>query len=290
MLLQQIVNGLTIGMVYALSALGFTLVYSVLRIVNFAHGTVYMVGAFLGLTIAKLFHVPLFLALVGSMLLTSLLGLLVDLIAFAPIRGASPYAGFLTSLGVSIALTVVAQLVWGTSVQAFPRGFENHVYQLGAVTVSSMQVLILVVAVVLVAALYVVVQRTPVGLAMRAVAYNLDVSRLMGVDANSVIRWAMAVAGALAAAGGVLVSVYYGAVFPTMGYMAGIKAFTAAVVGGIGSIPGSLLGGLLLGLVEGLSAGYISAGYTDAIAFTLLVVVLLLRPFGLLGKPAMHKM
>lgn len=290
MFLQQVINGLTIGLVYALIALGFTLVYSVLRIVNFAHGAVYMVGAFLGLTLAKLLHANLFFALLGSMLLTALLGLLVDQIAFAPIRGASPYAGFLSSLGVSISLTIIVQMVWGTAVQSFPPTFRNQTYQLGSVTVSSMQVIILVVAVLLLAALYVWVQHTPTGLAMRAVAHNLDVSRLMGVNPNSIIRWAMAVSGALAAAAGVLVSAYYDAVLPSMGYGAGLKAFTAAVVGGIGSIPGSVLGGVLLGLVESLGASYVSSGYKDAIVFSLLVVVLLVRPHGLLGRSATQKM
>lgn len=287
---QQLINGLTIGLVYALTALGFTLVYSVLRIVNFAHGSMYMVGAFFGLTLAKLLHANLFFALIGSMLLTSLLGLVVDQLAFAPIRGASSYAAFLSSLGVSIALTIIVQMIWGTAVQSFPPTFQNRSYVLGSVSVSSMQVVILIVAVILLAALYIWVQHTPVGLAMRAVAHSLDVSRLMGVNPSTIIRWAMAVSGALAAAAGMLVSVYYDAVMPSIGYVAGLKAFTAAVVGGIGSIPGSVLGGILLGVAESLAASYISSGYKDAIAFTLLVVVLLARPNGLLGRSATQKM
>lgn len=290
MILQQIVNGLVVGAVYSLIGLGFTMVYGVLRIVNFAHGVTYMMGAYFGLSVAKIFGVNIFISMPIAMLGAALLGLAIERVAFTPLRGADPYSGFLSSLGPAVALPIVAQMIWGAVTQPYPAGIKFEVYEAGGITISSMQILIIMVTLVFLVGLYVFVQKTPLGTAMRATSYSVPLSQLMGIDVNYVIRVTFAISAALAAAGGVLVSAYYDAIFPTMGFNAGLKAFTAAVVGGIGSIPGTVLGGLLLGLAENLASGYISSGLRDAIAFVILVVVLLVKPSGLLGRDLIQKM
>jgi branched-chain amino acid transport system permease protein len=249
-----------------------------------------MMGAFIGLSVAKVFGVNIFLSMPVAMIGAALIGLAVERVAFTPLRGADPYSGFLSSLGPATALPIIAQMIWGAVTQPYPAGIKFEVYEAGGVTISSMQILIIVVTLLLLVALYVFVQKTPLGTAMRAISHSVPLSQLMGIDVNYVIRITFAISAALAAAGGVLVSAYYDAIFPTMGFNAGIKAFTAAVVGGIGSIPGTVLGGFLLGLAENLASGYISSGLRDAIAFVILVVVLLVKPSGLLGKDLIQKM
>lgn len=288
--LQQLINGLAVGAVYSLIALGFTMVYGVLRIVNFAHGSIYMFGAFIGLTVARWFQVNLAVSLPAAMLGAAILGLVLERVAFTPLRGADPYSALLSSLGASVVLVIVAQMLWGTATQPFPTGIASRAWQFGGVTVTSMLLVILAVTFVLMALLYLWVQRTPIGAAMRATSHSVQLAQLMGIDVDQIIRLTFVVSSALAAAGGVLVSAYYDAIFPTMGYVAGLKAFTAAVVGGIGSIPGAMLGGLLLGLAENLAAAYLSSGYKDAIAFSILVLVLLFRPQGLLGRELAQKL
>lgn len=290
MVLQQLVNGLAVGAVYSLIALGFTMVYGVLRIVNFAHGSIYMVGAFLGLTVAKFLHTNLWITTMVAMGGAGLLGILVDQLATRPLRGADPYSALLSTLGVSIVLAMVAEKIWGTSTQPFPTGLAVQTYQFGGVVVNSVFFIIIGVTLLLMAALYLFVQKTALGTAIRAVSYNVNIARLMGIDVDLVIRLTFAISSALAAAGGVLVSVYYDSIYPSMGYVAGLKAFTAAVVGGIGSIPGAILGGFLLGLAENFAAAYLSSSYKDAIAFTILVAVLLIKPTGLLGRNLVQKL
>lgn len=290
MVLQQLVNGLAVGAVYSLIALGYTMVYGVLRIVNFAHGSIYMFGAFIGLTVAKFFHVNLWISATVAMAGAAIIGMLLDSLATKPLRHADPYSAFLSTLGASIVLTITAEKVWGTSTQPFPSGLALKTYEFGSVVINSFLLIIIAATLVLMAALYLFVQKSGIGTAMRAVSYNVNIARLMGIDVDTVIRITFAVASALAAAGGVLVSVYYDSIYPSMGYVAGLKAFTAAVVGGIGSIPGAILGGFLLGLVENFAAAYLSSGYKDAIAFIILVAVLLIRPTGLLGRNLVQKL
>jgi branched-chain amino acid transport system permease protein len=289
-ILQQLVNGLTVGAVYALVALGFTMVYGVLRIVNFAHGSVYMMGAFFGLSAGKLLGVGLIMSLLIAMVGGALLGLIVERVAFTPLRGANPYTGLLSSLGVGTVLVILAQMIWGAATQPYPSGIKFQKFVVGNIAINTMQLIILAAAILLMAALYLVVQKTPIGMAMRASSYSIPLSQLIGIDVDAVIRFTFALASALAAAAGVLVAAYYDAVFPTMGFTAGLKAFTAAVIGGIGSIPGAMLGGFLLGLIENLAAGYISSALQDAIAFVILIIALLVKPTGLLGRDLAQKM
>ncbi|MEW6265170.1 MAG: branched-chain amino acid ABC transporter permease [Thermodesulfobacteriota bacterium] len=290
MIWQQLVNGLAVGAIYSLIALGFTLVYSVLRIVNMAHGHIYMLGAFFGLTAAKLLYQNLYLSLALAMVGAAAVGLAVERLTLRPLRQADPYSAFISTLGLGWALPVVAQMIWGTTMLPYPVGLTPWIWQVGPVTIVFTQVLILAISLVLTYGLWLVVHKTSIGIAMRATSYSVPISQLMGIDVDRVIPFTFAISAALAGAAGVLVAVYYDAVFPTMGFVAGLKAFTAAVIGGIGSVPGAVLGGLLLGLIEGLAAGYLSSGYKDAIAFVILVIVLLVRPTGLFGRDLVQKM
>jgi len=289
-ILQQLVNGLTVGAVYALVALGFTLVYGVLRIVNFAHGGVYMIGAFLGFTAGKYLGVNIFVSILFAMGGAAILGVIIERVAIAPLREADPYSAFLSSLGIGIVLPVLAQKIWGVSTQPFPSHFEFKTFHIGGVAINTMQIVIAVAALFIVFALYLFVQKTSMGMAMRSSSYSVTLSKLMGINVNAVIRTTFAISSALAGAGGVLVAAYYDAIFPTMGFVVSLKAFTAAVVGGIGSIPGTILGGLLIGLLENIASGFISSNYQDAIAFVILVFMLLFRPTGLVGREVVQKM
>lgn len=284
MLLEQLINGLTIGGIYALIALGYSMVYGILQIINFAHGDIFMLGTFFALTLVKVFHFPFFLALIISMTATALAGILIERFAYRPLRTAGRMAPLLSAIGVSIFLANAAQLVWGTETHPFPQTTQVSSLSLGSITVTNLQIYILLLSIVLMFGLQILVSKSAWGVAMRATSYNMNHARLMGINVDRIISLTFAVGSALAAAAGVMVGVYYDAVYPTMGYSAGLKAFTAAVLGGIGSIPGAMLGGLLLGMAENLGAAYLASGYRDAIAFGILVLVLLFKPTGLLGK------
>ena len=289
-LIQQLINGVTVGAVYALVALGFTLVYGVLRIVNFAHGGVYMMGAFIGFTAGKYLGVNLFISILFAMTGAAILGVLIERVAIAPLREADPYSAFLSSLGIGTVLPVLAQKMWGVSTQPYPAHIEFKTFHFGDITINSMQIVIIVAAVLLVLGLQLFVHKTAMGMAMRASSYSVTLSKLMGINVDAVIRATFAISSALAGAGGVLVAAYYDAIFPTMGFVVALKAFTAAVVGGIGSIPGTILGGLLIGILEALAAGFISSSFQDAIAFIILVLMLLFKPTGLMGRDVLQKM
>lgn len=289
MFLQQLVNGLTAGSLYALIALGYTMVYGILKIINFAHGDIFMIGAFLGLFLIKQFHLGFITAFLLSMLVTALLGVVVEKIAYRPLRNSIKLGPLLSALGVSIFLVNFSQLAWGTETRSFPSSFEITTFEVGKLAISNLQVYVLVVSLVLMGGLHFFVHKTKLGVAMRATSYNINYARLMGINTDNIISLTFAIGSALAAAAGILVGLYYDAVYPVMGYTAGLKAFTAAVLGGIGSIPGAVLGGLLLGVVENLGAAYLSMGYRDAIAFGLLIIILLIKPTGLLGKHFQQK-
>ena len=289
MFFELLINGLTMGSIYALIALGYSMVYGVLQIINFAHGDIFMFGTFIGLTLIKVWHFNFLTAMVISMAVTAVIGIAIERIAYRPLRMSDRLAPLLSALGVSIFLANFAQLFWSTETHSFPQVLPSVTLRFGGVMISSLQVAILVLSLLLMSILYFVVQRSSWGIAMRAVSYNMNYSRLMGVDVDRVISVTFAVGSALAAAAGILVAIYYDAAYPTMGYSAGLKAFTAAVLGGIGSIPGAMLGGLLLGVVENLGAAYLASGYRDAISFGVLVIVLLIKPSGLLGKTHQQK-
>ncbi len=291
--LQQLLNGLTIGMMYALIALGYTMVYGVIELINFAHGEVFMVGAFLTLTFIALFAhlfplapvlVIFMLVLASTMLGCALLGALMEKIAYKPLRRSPKLAVLITSIGVSFFLQNAVMLIYGAKEQSVPEFMPNGHVEIGSVSISWMQLIIFSTCTSLMLFLTWFVKHTKIGKAMRATAENPEAAELMGISPNFVIRMTFVLGAALAAVAGGLFAVYYGSINFHDGYLAGLKAFTAAVFGGIGSIPGAMLGGILLGIFESLGAGYISSQWKDVFAFILLGVVLIFKPSGILGE------
>ena len=302
--LQQLLNGLFLGSIYALIALGYTMVYGVLRFINFAHGDVFMLGAFTGLFLNRLLSpmlvalpwpVSLMIVLVLSMIICAALGILIEMLAYRPLRDKPRLNVLITAIGVSLFLEYAAQLQFGATQQPFPSLIPaTHVSGIGDLTVTFTQVIVLVTAVVLLVALRFVVMKTKMGLAMRALSLNPTASSLMGVNNSIVISFTFGLGSALAAAGGILYASLYPSIEPFMGVLPGLKAFVAAVLGGIGNIPGAALGGLIIGVVETLVAGYsnqvgIPSGYKEGVAFVILILILLFKPSGLLGKVEREK-
>lgn len=287
--LQQLINGLTLGATYALIALGYTMVYGIIQLINFAHGDVYMIGAFIAVAVLSALKVNVFAAMFIAMAACMAIGISIERVAYRPLRKSSRLAPLISAIGVSIFLETLMTMLKGPSPVGFPAVITDSVYRLGSVSVSKVQIIILVVAGLLMLGLHLVIKYTRVGKAMRATSEDYDTANLMGINVNRIISFTFAIGSALAAAGGVLVGMYFNSVFPLMGVMAGLKAFCAAVLGGIGSIPGAMVGGIFLGVAEvmGVAAGY--GSYKDAIAFGLLIICLLFRPTGLLGKPVQRK-
>lgn len=286
----QLINGLTLGSTYALIALGYTMVYGIIQLINFAHGEIYMFGAFVGLYLVTVAGFNLFFALLGAMLFCMLLGIVVEKVAYRPLRGkSSRLSALISAIGVSIFLSTFMALLRGTNTTRYPEILTSHTYQIGTVEVSSLQIIILVVSALLMVGLQLMIQKTRIGKAMRACSEDLDASYLMGINVNRIISFTFAIGSALAAAGGVMVGLYYNAVWPYMGTMAGLKAFAAAVLGGIGSVPGAMVGGLSLGVMEIFGVAYLSSSYKDAIAFAVLILVLIIRPQGIMGRKISKK-
>ena len=288
MFMEQVSNGLALGSIYALTAIGFTLVYGIISLINFAHGDVYMMGAFFALTALNA-GLPLPVAFLVGMLGAALVGFVVSRFAYKPVFQAPRINLFLCAIGAAYFLENFAMLIWGPETQTFPAVVDNTMYRLGIFTVSTLQLIILATSVVLVLLLTWIVQCTKYGRAMRCTSQDMDAAKLMGINTNRVVYVTFMLGSALGAAAGVLVGMYYQAVYPMMGFVPGLKAFIAAVIGGIGSIPGAMLGGIIMGVSESLGAAYISSGYRDAIAFIILIVILLVKPSGLLGKTAKEK-
>lgn len=286
-LLQQIINGISLGSIYALVAIGFSITYSILRLINFAHGDILMIGSYCALFFLVLSQMPLALAVLGAMLCAAFIGMLVERIAYRPLRNAREEAMLITSLAVSIFIENLGIM----TVTAQPRKFEfppvfSQIHHAGGVSFSNMTLLTVGSAILLMLVLTFFIRRTKLGKAMRACSENIKVARLMGIDINIVIATAFAIGSALAAVAGIMLGAQYGRIDPLMGFIPGLKAFVAAVIGGIGSVPGAVLGGYTLGLFEILLVGLLPvaySGYRDAFVFALLIVVLLLRPNGLLG-------
>jgi branched-chain amino acid transport system permease protein len=290
MFFEQLINGLTLGSTYALIALGYTMVYGIVQLINFAHGEIYMFGAFAGLFLVAMFDVSIFWALLGAMAFCMLLGVVVERIAYRPLRGkSSRLSALISAIGVSIFLSTLMALLRGTNTTRYPQVMSEKTFHLGSVEVSSLQVIILLVSALLMVGLQLMIQKTRIGKAMRACSQDIDASSLMGINVNRVISFTFAIGSALAAAGGVMVGIYYNAVWPYMGTMAGLKAFAAAVLGGIGSVPGAMVGGLSLGVLEIMGVAYLSSSYKDAIAFAILILVLIIRPQGLMGQKISKK-
>jgi branched-chain amino acid transport system permease protein len=317
--LQQVINGLTAGSVYAVVALGYTMVYGIIQLINFAHGEVVMIGAMVAFTVINALvpygMPPLVIVLIGAgcaVPVCMLVGYAMERLAYRPLRHAPRLAPLITAIGVSIILQHVALMIWSRNVLAFPQIIPSRTYMVGGAAITTIQIAILAICFGLMAALAILIYRTPLGTAMRATAQNAQVAGLMGIDINRVIAATFLIGAALGAVAGVLYGTYYGLAQYTMGSILGLKAFSAAVLGGIGNIPGAMLGGVLLGIVEALGAGYIGditnlcqydffaariddcagggnfvvfgSNYQDVFAFLVLILVLVLRPSGLLGE------
>ena len=288
-MLQQLVNGLILGSVYALIALGYTMVYGIIKLINFAHGDLYMMGAFIGYYLINSFQLNFFLALILTMVLTACLGVLIEFLAYRPLRNSTKIAALITAIGVSFFLEYGMVYLFGANTRAFPQALETVKYNLGPISVTNVQLTILGVSIFLMVALQFIVQKTKMGKAMRAVSVDSDAAQLMGINVNSTISFTFALGSALAGAAGVLIGLYYNSVEPLMGMAPGIKAFVAAVLGGIGIIPGATLGGFIIGLLETLAITIGLSSYRDAVVYGILIVILLVRPAGILGKNVKEK-
>ncbi|MCC7007525.1 MAG: branched-chain amino acid ABC transporter permease [Acidobacteria bacterium] len=294
--LQQVINGLSLGAIYALIALGYTMVYGVLRLINFAHGDVYMLGAFAGYFLATALDLDRHPSVLGTIVVTmgamavcAGVGIVIERFAYRPVRHHSRLASLITAIGVSLLLEYGGQVVFGASPRFFPQMIRSETYTIAGAQVTNQSLLVIAVAVVVMFGLEFVVHRTRIGKAMRATSYNLNVAKLMGINTDRVIAFTFALGSALAAVGGVMVALAIPRIDPLMGLMTGLKAFVAAVLGGIGNIPGAMIGGMLIGLMEtGISATAYST-YRDAVAFAVLIVILLVRPSGILGTPVTEK-
>jgi branched-chain amino acid transport system permease protein len=295
--LQLVVAGLTTGSFYALIALGYTMVYGIVRLINFAHGDIFMVGAFIGWTLLSILaasHLPwgiaLFIAALLSMAITGGLGVFVERFAYQPLLSAPPLSILITALGVSLALENGILLLFGPGFKTYPHLISMAGFSVGGAQISHIQIGIIVLSFLLMAALYLFVHHTFIGTAMRALAVDRDAARLMGINVERVIQITFFLGSALAAAAGVMEGLYYTQISFFMGFVVGLRAFTAAVLGGIGNIPGAMVGGLIIGLLESFSAGYISSRWTDVIVFAVLIGTLVIKPTGIFGERVVERM
>ncbi|MFZ2852818.1 MAG: branched-chain amino acid ABC transporter permease [Rhodocyclaceae bacterium] len=297
--IQQIINGLVLGSIYALVALGYTMVYGIMGLINFAHGEVVMIGALVALGVIKLLAgsglpgvVVVLIGLMAAALVCMAVGFFIERIAYRPLRRAPKLAPLITAIGVSIVLQNLAMLIWGRNYHAFPPILPNGEHEILGATITSVQIAIVLIAATTMAGLMLLIHRTRLGRAMRATAENPSIAQLMGVNINQIISLTFVIGSALAALAGVMVSANYSIAHYYMGFVLGLKAFTAAVLGGIGNLAGAMLGGILLGLIESLGAGYIGdltggffgSNYQDVFAFLVLITVLVFRPSGLVGE------
>jgi branched-chain amino acid transport system permease protein len=294
----QLTNGLAVGGIYALIALGYTMVYGVLKLINFAHGDLFTIGAYLGLTLltslALADHLGaaagILVLAVMIMVLVGIIGILLDRAAYKPLRTSPRLSAVVSALGASIVFSNTVMLVYGPSTRVYPQGLlPDHIFHIFGLPVPVMRLIILGASIVLMICLYMFIQRTKIGTAIRAAAIDQDAARLMGINVDRVIMLVFFIGPALGGAAGVMVGLYYGQIKFTMGWIYGLKAFTAAILGGIGNIPGAMVGGLLLGVIEALGATYISMAWKDAIAFFVLILILIIRPTGILGERVAEK-
>jgi branched-chain amino acid transport system permease protein len=295
--LEQLTNGLAVGSIYALIALGYTMVYGVLKLINFAHGDLFTYGAYLGMTLltSLLLQDRLGLALgllvlvVMVMGLVAVIGVILERAAYRPVRDSPRLSAVVSALGASIFLQNALMLIYGARYQVYPDILPHTVLSVFGLQVPLVRLAVVLASVVMMALLFAFVQKTRVGTAIRATAIDPSAARLMGIDVNRVIRLVFVIGPALGGAAGLLVGLYYGQIGFTMGWTYGMKAFTAAILGGIGNIPGAMLGGLILGVVEAMGAAYLSVAWKDAIAFLVLILILIVRPSGLLGERVADK-
>ncbi len=297
--LQQLINGLSLGAVYALIALGYTMIYGVLRFINFAHGDVFMVGAYIGFLLYDSISASLgegyltgFVILLAAMVGCGLLGMLIEFLAYRPLRSRPKLTVLITAIGVSLFLEYTGQLsfVFGAEYRTYPELVRNEaIFSVAGVQLDKVALLLLITSIGLMYLLRVVVLKTKIGTAMRAVSMNIQAASLMGINTNRIISFTFFVGSALAGAGATLYSMSYPKIDPLMGILPGLKAFVAAVLGGIGNIAGAALGGFIIGVAETLTAGYIAPTFRDAIVFGVLILILILKPSGLLGKGGVEK-
>ena len=287
--LSYLVSGLGLGSVYAIIALGYTMVYGIAKMLNFAHGDVIMIGAYASFFALTRFGMPVLAAVPFAVIVCTVLGVVIERLAYKPLRKATSLSVLITAIGVSYFLQNAAQLLWSSSTKVYPAIVSNGALELGELKISYLTLITIVTCIVVMVCLTLFINHTKTGSAMRACAEDKGAAMLMGINVNRIISLTFAIGSALAAIAAVLLCATYPQVYPTLGSMPGIKAFTAAVFGGIGSIPGAFVGGLLLGIIEILSRAYISTQLADAIVFGVLVVVLLIKPTGILGKKLSEK-
>lgn len=290
---QQLINGLALGSVYALIALGYTMVYGIVKLINFAHGDILMLGAFVGYFVLGAMGVSpltMIIAFIISMLICSLIGMLIERLCYKPLRNSPKITALITAIGVSIVLENGARVLpfMGPNPRQYPR-FEDIVIIMFGIKFNMIQLLVFVISVVLMILLFVLVNYTKIGKAMRAVSYDIKAALLMGIDVNKIISFTFALGASLGAAGGILYASSYPQIEPYMGIMPGLKAFVAAVLGGIGSVPGAMLGGFIMGTAETMTKGFISTNLADAVAFGILIIILVIKPTGILGKNTREK-
>lgn len=290
MFLQQMINGLTIGSSYALVAIGYTMVFGVLELVNFSHSSVFMFSAYIAATVlGRFLNIPAaFIAAIG---ICALFGISIDRLALMPMRrrGASRVSYLICTIGLSTVLQNVIFLVFGSEPMVYPRVLLQGRITIGNAVVTYLQIFTLILLIVLMVLTTLLIYKSKIGASMRAIAQNTEAAKLMGINVDNVITFTFFLGSALAAVAGIMVGMYYGSVDLTMGFTVGMKTFASAVLGGIGVLPGAVIGGLLIGVIESLFAGYVSAGYKDAVAFVILILVLLVRPTGLLGQKTITK-
>lgn len=287
--IQQIVNGISLGSIYALIALGYTMVYGIIKLINFAHGDVFMVGSFIGFYAIVGWGLGFLPALLLAMVACAIFGVLIERIAYKPLRNATRIAALITAIGVSFLIEYGTIYVRGAQPEAYPNVLPNKTFDFFGAQIGSQSLLILAISIILMVILQVVVQKTKIGKAMRAVSYDTEAAQLMGINVNTTISATFAIGSALAGAAGVIFGVYYTKIEPLMGVIPGIKAFIAAVLGGIGIIPGAMVGGLLLGVVESVVTALGYSLWRDAAAFVILILILIFRPAGLFGKNTREK-
>lgn len=287
--IQQMVNGISLGSIYALIALGYTMVYGIIKLINFAHGDVYMIGAYIGFAVTTYAQLGFFPALVISMVSCAVLGVVIERVAYKPLRASTRIAVLITAIGMSLFLEYVMMFFVGAEVRSYPKLLSNQAFHLGDVVINMQQIYIVATAIALMILLQFIVHKTKTGKAMRAVSIDRDAAQLMGIKVDNTISFTFAVGSAFAGAAGVLVGIYYNSIDPLMGIMPGLKAFIAAVFGGIGNIPGAMIGGVAIGIMETLVSGYGNSMYRDAVVFAFLIIILILKPSGLLGKNIREK-
>jgi branched-chain amino acid transport system permease protein len=281
---QQMVNSISLGALYSLLAIGYTMVYGIIKLINFAHGEIFMCGAFFTWWIMTAFSVPFPIAALVGIILSTALGVSVERIAYRPLRNAPRFAVIISVLGMSIFLQNMARIVWGAESQIFNVEFGLPPILIGNVVIPVKKIFILATSLILMVALGLYVKKTYIGKAMRATAADPEAAEMMGIDINGVVVTTFAIGSAMGAIAGILFAINYNSIDPFMGFNAGLKAFAAAVLGGIGNIFGAMVGGVLLGIFEGIGAGYVSSMYRDAFAFGVLILVLIFRPEGILGE------